>query len=612
MCASGATPPIDEELSAILHGHQNQSDASLGLEMKTAPSPLQGLPRGSSQSYPEQSSELQSTVGLYRAMFGSPSSEQSVLPTTSNGLIDSANVQFHQMFSTSSTVLDAVSSRFQAGQSSHRSATNGMDIDEHPPLDNHSGSAVLAAGRTICATETGEVTGTLMRYHSAPSSILASLAGVSEELLPPVSTHLNDAAGAQFARYMGDVLSPATPRNDRSQTRHTLNGLEADQRFAERIDCTRFTPLQPRLKRAVEKGAVDDVPLASLSAILEHSPNPSSENFGSPQTIACMQQVASRTGQAVGVSGLVGDNRLCSPFVSPAPNFSTLSQSKSNLIRHSSSPGEQLSRLAVEAQCQIERIERLGRCFSGPVMHTVAESLPNGASKKQQISSAAGGLGLVPSFSSRNFLAGKTHVENADGIRGFGVTAAPSTVELLRQTSLPGGLLSQLSVEGINESGEKSVTTSSSGNSSEDGNFERSGQPFLPSFPFVGWDDRVIAPGNSLVGMQNGVAFPVRKRVREFEAKLFTGSTLSDCQQGEGLDQFSMLTAGSPDNQIATEHMLSELAPCRARAKRGCATHPRSIAERVRRTKISERMRRLQELVPNMDKQTNTADMLDE
>ncbi|KAJ0714161.1 putative transcription factor bHLH family [Helianthus annuus] len=51
--------------------------------------------------------------------------------------------------------------------------------------------------------------------------------------------------------------------------------------------------------------------------------------------------------------------------------------------------------------------------------------------------------------------------------------------------------------------------------------------------------------------------------------------------------------------------------PLKSRAKRGCATHPRSIAERVRRTRISERMRKLQDLVPNMDKQTNTADMLD-
>lgn len=50
----------------------------------------------------------------------------------------------------------------------------------------------------------------------------------------------------------------------------------------------------------------------------------------------------------------------------------------------------------------------------------------------------------------------------------------------------------------------------------------------------------------------------------------------------------------------------------RLRAKRGCATHPRSIAERVRRTGISERMKKLQDLVPGMEKTTNTATMLDE
>ncbi|KAK6149193.1 hypothetical protein DH2020_016718 [Rehmannia glutinosa] len=63
----------------------------------------------------------------------------------------------------------------------------------------------------------------------------------------------------------------------------------------------------------------------------------------------------------------------------------------------------------------------------------------------------------------------------------------------------------------------------------------------------------------------------------------------------------------------AMEKLLhfQDTVPCKIRAKRGCATHPRSIAERVRRTRISERMRKLQELVPNMDKQTNTADMLD-
>lgn len=67
----------------------------------------------------------------------------------------------------------------------------------------------------------------------------------------------------------------------------------------------------------------------------------------------------------------------------------------------------------------------------------------------------------------------------------------------------------------------------------------------------------------------------------------------------------------TPVEMSALEKLLQESVPCKIRAKRGFATHPRSIAERVRRTKISERMRKLQDLVPNMDKQTNTADMLD-
>lgn len=51
--------------------------------------------------------------------------------------------------------------------------------------------------------------------------------------------------------------------------------------------------------------------------------------------------------------------------------------------------------------------------------------------------------------------------------------------------------------------------------------------------------------------------------------------------------------------------------PCKIRAKRGFATHPRSIAERVRRTRISDRIKKLQGLFPKSDKQTSTADMLD-
>ncbi|CAI9107723.1 OLC1v1007156C2 [Oldenlandia corymbosa var. corymbosa] len=49
----------------------------------------------------------------------------------------------------------------------------------------------------------------------------------------------------------------------------------------------------------------------------------------------------------------------------------------------------------------------------------------------------------------------------------------------------------------------------------------------------------------------------------------------------------------------------------RVRAKRGQATDPHSIAERLRRERIAERIRALQELVPNVNK-TDRAAMLDE
>ncbi|KAG6785260.1 hypothetical protein POTOM_010990 [Populus tomentosa] len=58
-------------------------------------------------------------------------------------------------------------------------------------------------------------------------------------------------------------------------------------------------------------------------------------------------------------------------------------------------------------------------------------------------------------------------------------------------------------------------------------------------------------------------------------------------------------------------HVPEDSVPCKIRAKRGFATHPRSIAERERRTRISGKLKKLQDLVPNMDKQTSYADMLD-
>ncbi|KAL3645108.1 hypothetical protein CASFOL_010288 [Castilleja foliolosa] len=105
------------------------------------------------------------------------------------------------------------------------------------------------------------------------------------------------------------------------------------------------------------------------------------------------------------------------------------------------------------------------------------------------------------------------------------------------------------------------------------------------------------------------------KRLSENDSKRFSSGNAVDDQSNEGVNRpptrlshhLSLPTSSSELSAMEKQDSV----PCKIRAKRGFATHPRSIAERVRRTKISERIRKLQELVPNMDKQTNTSDMLD-
>ncbi|XP_042491253.1 transcription factor bHLH128 [Macadamia integrifolia] len=113
------------------------------------------------------------------------------------------------------------------------------------------------------------------------------------------------------------------------------------------------------------------------------------------------------------------------------------------------------------------------------------------------------------------------------------------------------------------------------------------------SFPVGSWDET------------NSIFFsnPSNKR-----AKIVTGDNVIGLN---GLDTQFSLTRSSLEMSNVEKYLHMNQDPVKIRAKRGCATHPRSIAERERRTRISEKLKKLQELVPNMDKQTNTADMLD-
>ncbi|XWS71133.1 hypothetical protein CRYUN_Cryun03dG0112400 [Craigia yunnanensis] len=166
----------------------------------------------------------------------------------------------------------------------------------------------------------------------------------------------------------------------------------------------------------------------------------------------------------------------------------------------------------------------------------------------------------------------------------------------------PSGLMSPIA-----EMGNKNMVP----NSSENAGFgENRCNNYSSGFPVTSWEDSMMISDNisgvkglgendrSLSGLDLDGAETQNTDTRNHPPSL--------------LAHHLSLPKSSPD-MSAIEKFLQyqDSVPCKIRAKRGCATHPRSIAERVRRTKISERMRKLQDLVPNMDKQTNTADMLD-
>ncbi|KAI3444974.1 hypothetical protein Pfo_001639 [Paulownia fortunei] len=157
----------------------------------------------------------------------------------------------------------------------------------------------------------------------------------------------------------------------------------------------------------------------------------------------------------------------------------------------------------------------------------------------------------------------------------------------------------------IPENGNDSIGTC---NNLENGQFRNGnsakGREFEAVFPHDSWND---SPFNSL------------KRNRDGDSKMFSNFNGLENQNGEsrkkspGLVHHLSLPKTSAE-MAEVEKFLQfqpDTVPCQIRAKRGCATHPRSIAERIRRTRISEKMKKLQDLFPNMDKQTSTADMLD-
>ncbi|KAG5227628.1 transcription factor bHLH [Salix suchowensis] len=203
-------------------------------------------------------------------------------------------------------------------------------------------------------------------------------------------------------------------------------------------------------------------------------------------------------------------------------------------------------------------------------------------------------------------------------------TNSSNNSNLVRHSSSPAGLFSDINIEfengihkllcsqqatplgrmgSVAEMGNKNMGE----NSPESGGFgEARSSNYVSGYPIGSWDDSAMLSAGS-------------KRHFTDDDGTLSGLNASETQHDEeGGSRPPMLARHMSLPKTAAEISVIEKflhiqdsVPCRIRAKRGFATHPRSIAERVRRTRISERMRKLQDLVPNMDKQTNTSDMLD-
>ncbi|XP_043692695.1 transcription factor bHLH130-like [Telopea speciosissima] len=384
-----------------------------------------------------------------------------------------------------------------------------------------------------------EVSSGLMRFRSAPSSLLANYMDGSsedgeegcEDFLHPRSS--SPEAESMFARFMscgGD--GTGSPSLDLREIGDKSPVISATPTGAVSQRNSQFIA-------SMKHEAAEVVPQQN-----GYSATASQMLYQAPPPVPLPSQSSASMDNSYGmVNSIVMGH-------SP-PQVKTASANCSNLIRHSSSPAGLFSHLNVENGYASLRRVRNFRAGNG----TNGEAAPGASRLKGQISFSSG-----PSSSS--------------------------------------GLMSQISEIGNESIGANSPDDGSLGDSNGDNGC------YMPEFPIGAWDSALVSEN-----------FSGLKRARVIDGKMLSGLNPSETQNGVGTHPPGLthhFSLPKTSTEIADKFLqFQESVPCKIRAKRGCATHPRSIAERVRRTRISERMRKLQELVPNMDKQTNTADMLD-
>ncbi|KAJ9189067.1 hypothetical protein P3X46_000400 [Hevea brasiliensis] len=264
--------------------------------------------------------------------------------------------------------------------------------------------------------------------------------------------------------------------------------------------------------------------------------------------------------------------------------FSALGSSSSSLVGQQYVSGDSSS-LTTESSCKVNS----SNDPRPPPKSSAGDGLQrsygfndiNGSLVRQKSSPA----GFLSNLSTEN---GFSITPGSGGYNSHnGATGGHTVSRLKSQLSFAG----QDSLSQISEVSENAAE----GINSNNGRQNSSHSYAAASFRMESWDNT-----NSIV-----FSGPPSKRTKSIDGDIF--NCLNGLETQFSLPQTSL--------EMATVEKLLNIpedsVPCKIRAKRGCATHPRSIAERERRTRISGRLKKLQELVPNMDKQTSYADMLD-
>lgn len=432
-----------------------------------------------------------------------------------------------------------------------------------------------------------------MSHHSASSSVLLASLLDEECTQPRVSDAYLQAEESDFARFLDDHLCTmvdpqAGPKALSLPDFHSIPASTIGPEAAEA--CSTDGEMRPQSYREQKSAAPLQQPPYCMATDGCDSSNIEVFGFRGPisEVLADESAEACRLNDDARTMKISRASHWPKPPKTPAipQKGGGLAHVNGQITRCNSSPADVLSRLIMEEGESVLQIGDPSTSKSGKgqtvLQNHVCATYASSAKK-------------ISSFDQANCA---SNIEAGKGVLFVEAKSVKSPASderkrgLLRQNSSPADISTQALFNGMSSLACTEITFSpfSAENTTEEGRREGADTQPANCWGKTGFDE---------VGLED------RKRERDDHS-----------MQGLPSSEISFIHPAHVGRSYAELCGSKDLAKmevlCRVSAKRGCATHPRSIAERVRRTKINEGMRKLQELMPGMEKQTNTVTMLDE